>query len=139
MLKQVSVIAENKKGSMNRIIGRISEAGIDFYNVVSNDSPEFGIIRMLCSDPVSASKILSEAGYLVKTDDVLGVVISEKVGSLNQLLGDVSDSRINIDYLYVCYIRNVSDPVAILHVQESAEVQECLIGKGYTCLNNNSL
>ena len=139
MLKQVSVIAENKKGSMNRIIGRISEAGIDFYNVVSNDSPEFGIIRMLCSDPVSASKILSEAGYLVKTDDVLGVVISEKVGSLNQLLSDVSDSRINIDYLYVCYIRNVSDPVVILHVQESAEVQECLIGKGYTCLNNNSL
>ena len=139
MLKQVSVIAENKKGSMNQIIGRISEAGVDFYNVVSNDSPEFGIIRMLCSEPEKACSILKEAGYLTKTDGVLGVVISEEVGSLNRLLQDVSDSRINIDYLYVCYIRNVSNPVAILHVMESAEVEDCLKGKGYTCLNNNSL
>ena len=134
MLKQVSVIAENKKGSMNKIIGHISEAGVDFYNVVSNDSPEFGIIRMLCSDPDLALNILKEDGYLAKVDNVLGVVISEKVGSLNSLLKDVAASRINIDYLYVCYIRNVENPVAILHVQDSYEVEECLAGKGYTCL-----
>ena len=70
---------------------------------------------------------------------MLGIVISEEVGSLNRLLKDVSDSFINIDYLYVCYIRNVENPVAILHVQESAEVQECLKGKGYTALDNSSL
>lgn len=139
MLKQVSVIAENKKGSMNKIISNISEAGVDFYNVVSNDSPEFGIIRMLCSDPEKAKAILEEEGYLTKIDNVLGIVISEEVGSLNRLLKDVSDSFINIDYLYVCYIRNVKNPVAILHVQESAEVQEGLKGKGYTALDNSSL
>lgn len=134
MLKQVSVIAENKKGSMNRIIGSISAAGVDFYNVVSNDSPEFGIIRMLCSNPDTALEILKQEGYLAKVDNVLGVVISEEVGALSRLLSDVSDSRINIDYLYVCYIRNVENPVAILHVQEAYEVEECLAGKGYTCL-----
>ncbi len=139
MLKQVSVIAENKKGAMTNIIGKISEAGVDFYNVVSNDSPEFGIVRMLCSDPEKAKSILEEEGYLTKIDNVLGIVISEEVGSLNKLLKDVSDSRINIDYLYVCYIRNVENPVAILHVAESAEVQECIVAKGYTALNNNSL
>ena len=78
MLKQVSVIAENKKGSMNKIISNISEAGVDFYNVVSNDSPEFGIIRMLCSDPEKAKAILEEEGYLTKIDNVLGIVISEE-------------------------------------------------------------
>jgi hypothetical protein len=131
MLKQISVIAENKKGSMNKIIGSISEQGIDFYNVVSNDSPEFGIIRMLCSDPEKARRILEENGYLVKLDNVLGIEISERVGSLNSLLKDVSDSFINIDYLYVCYIRSSNNPVAILHVPEASEVEECLISKGY--------
>lgn len=139
MLQQVSVIAENKKGSMDKIIRNISEAGVDFYNVVSNDSPEFGIIRMLCSDPEKAYGILKEEGYLCKIDNVLGIAISEEVGSLSRLLKDVSDSFVNIDYLYVCYIRNVRNPVAILHVQESAEVQECLVGKGYTSLDNRSL
>ncbi len=134
MLKQISVIAENKKGAMNAIIGGISEAGVDFYNVVSNDSPEFGIIRMLCSDPDLAIAILKKEGYLAKIDPVLGVEISEEVGSLNKLLQDVSDSFINIDYLYVCYIRSSSNPVAILHVADSSEVEECLAFKGYHCL-----
>ena len=82
---------------------------------------------------------ISVTGLFVQLDNVLGIVISEEVGSLNRLLKDVSDSFINIDYLYVCYIRNVKNPVAILHVQESAEVQECLKGKGYTALDNSSL
>ena len=69
-----------------------------------------------------------------KTDNVLGVVISEEVGSLNRLLEDVSDSRINIDYLYVCYIRQEKNPVAILHVADPYEVEECLQGRGYQCL-----
>ncbi len=131
MLKQVSVIAENKKGSMNKIIGSISDQGVDFYNVVSNDSPEFGIIRMLGSEPEKAGRILKENGYLVKIDNVLGIEISEQVGSLNKLLKDVSDSLINIDYLYVCYIRSSDTPVAILHVAEASEVEECLMSKGY--------
>lgn len=134
MLKQVSVIAENKKGSMNKIIGGIAAAGVDFYNVVSNDSAEFGLIRMLCSDPDKALEILKQEGYLAKVDNVLGVEISETVGSLSKLLSDVSASRINIDYLYVCYMRQTDNPVAILRVQEAYEVEECLTGKGYTCL-----
>ncbi|MBQ9327368.1 MAG: hypothetical protein IJ225_02380 [Solobacterium sp.] len=139
MLKQVSVIAENKKGAVNAVISDISDAGIDFYNVVSNDSPEFGIIRMLCSDPERAVEILKNNGYLTRSDNVLGIVISEEVGSLSRLLSDVSDSYINIDYLYVCYIRNVENPVAILHVHECSEVEECLKGKGYISLDNSSL
>ena len=134
MLKQISVIAENKKGAMNAIIGSISEQGVDFYNVVSNDSPEFGIIRMLCSDPEKARTVLENNGYLVKIDNVLSIEISEQVGSLNRLLKDVSDSMINIDYLYVCYIRSSDNPVAILHVPEASEVEECLQSKGYTSI-----
>jgi len=134
MLKQVSVIAENKKGAMHKIIGSISDAGVDFYNVVSNDSPEFGIIRMLCSDSEKAKSILEDGGYLTKIDNVLGIVISEEVGSLNRLLNDVAESRINIDYLYVCYIRSEQNPVAIIHVADSYDVEECLISRGYRCL-----
>lgn len=134
MLQQISVIAENKKGAMEDIIGNISKAGIDFYNVVSNDSPEFGIVRLLCSDSEKAVSILKEEGYLCKTNPVVGAVIPEKVGALHSLLEDVKDARINIDYLYVCYVRSSTDPVAILHVEEYDALEECLKSKGYTLL-----
>ena len=131
MLKQVSIIAENKLGSMRKMTKLISEAGIDFYNVVTNDSPEYGIVRVLCSDPEKAQLLLAKAGYLCKVNFVVGVAISEAVGSLDHLLADVSDSFINIDYMYVCYILHSSNPVAILHVQDYETVEECLRGKGY--------
>lgn len=131
MLKQVSVIAENRRGSMKEMTDLIAGAGIDFYNVVTNDSPEYGIVRILCSDPEKAAEILKQSGYLCKLNHVIGAAISEKVGSLNQLLTDVSDSMINIEYMYVCYIRHSSNPVAILRVQDWETVEECLESKGY--------
>lgn len=134
MLQQISVIAENKKGALEDIIGNIANAGIDFYNVVSNDSPEFGIVRLLCSDPEKAMAILKEQGYMCKINPVVGAVIPEQVGALHSLLQDVKAVRINIDYMYVCYVRSSENPVAILHVDEYDALEECLKSKGYTLL-----
>ena len=119
---------------MKEITNLIAGEGIDFYNVVTNDSPEYGIVRILCSDPEKAAQILRKAGYLCKLNIVVGVAISEKVGSLNKLLTDVSDSMINIEYMYVCYIRHSSNPVAILRVQDWETVEDCLESRGYTVM-----
>ena len=89
MLKQISIFAENKVGSLEKIITLVAKEGIDFYNVISNDSAEYGIIRLLCSDPEQALKILQDAGYICKISIVLGVCISESVGSLSKLLDTV--------------------------------------------------
>ena len=47
MLKQVSVYAENKKGNLQRITNTLAQAGINVWGSVTNDSAEFGIIRMI--------------------------------------------------------------------------------------------
>ncbi|MCR5104274.1 MAG: amino acid-binding protein, partial [Eubacterium sp.] len=47
MVNQLSVFTENTKGAMLKVSKLISDAGIDIYNVVSNDSAEFGIVRLL--------------------------------------------------------------------------------------------
>ena len=50
MLKQVSIYAENKKGTMQRITGILLENNINILGSVTNDSAEYGIIRMVVSD-----------------------------------------------------------------------------------------
>ena len=47
MIDQLSVFAENSKGTMYRVAKIVSDAGIDIVSVVTNDSAEYGIIRML--------------------------------------------------------------------------------------------
>lgn len=58
MIQQLSIFAENKKGTMADITSIVSGAGIDIYNVVTNDSAEFGIVRMLVTDTEKATELL---------------------------------------------------------------------------------
>lgn len=134
MLKQLSVMTVNHEGVLENVVGLVSDAGIDFFHVSSDTSSEFGNIRMLCTDPEKAMQILKNAGYLVRMNKVLGVEISEDVGSLHNLLKDVRDCRVNINYLYVCYIRSSKNPVAIMNTEDSYELEESLESKGYKLL-----
>ena len=50
MIKQISIFAENQKGAMLKMTGVLVDANINMYSLITNDSAEFGIIRMLVSD-----------------------------------------------------------------------------------------
>ena len=65
MLKQVSIYAENKKGTIQNITGLLAEKNINILGSVINDGAEYGIIRMVVSDPETAAETLTKAGYLL--------------------------------------------------------------------------
>lgn len=132
MIKQISVFTENRKGAMKDITETVSSEGIDIYNVVTNDSAEYGIARMLLTDPDKGLELLSKKGYMCKIDKVIGVQIPDNVGSLTKLLQDVEDININIEYLYVSYSRDSKTPLAVLKAAGYAEIEESLKSKGYT-------
>ena len=134
MIRQLSIFAENKKGAMNRITQILCDAGINMNTLITNDSAEFGIIRMLVSDTDKAAKILKEAGYMCHSDYVAAAEINDECGSLNGLLNVISDGNINLDYLYVTYNTLSRLPVAILRASDLTEVEEFLKARGYKIL-----
>ena len=131
MIKQLSIFAENSKGAMMRISKTVSDAGVDIYNVVTNDSAEFGIVRMLVTEPERVQKLLTEAGYMAHIDQVVGVEIPDDVGSLTKLLNTLYECNINIDYLYVSYSRDSKTPLAVMKVSDYAEIESSLSSRGY--------
>ena len=134
MIKQISIFAENTKGAMRNITKVLAEHDINLIALVTNDSAEFGIVRMLVSDSEKAFDALKEAGYMVHTDTVVAAEIGDAPGSLDRLLQEVTDSNINVDYLYMSYDRNAATPIAVMKVDSSYEVAECLSSRGYTIL-----
>ena len=134
MIRQLSIFAENKKGAMHQVTQVLADAGIDMNTLVTNDSAEFGIIRMLVSDTARAADCLRAAGYLCHTDIVAAAEISDECGSLNALLGTLSMGNVNLDYLYVTYSGLSRHPVAILRTPDIMEVEAFLQGKGYRVL-----
>ncbi|MBP5660949.1 MAG: amino acid-binding protein, partial [Lachnospiraceae bacterium] len=85
MLKQVSIYAENVKGKMLEIASIIADEDINILGSVTNDSAEYGIVRMVVSDPDKACRVLSEHGSICKLTDVSGVEIKDEVGNLKRL------------------------------------------------------
>ena len=119
---------------MYQITSTLAEAGINMNTLVTNDSAEFGIIRMLVSDTDRASECLKAANYLCHADYVAAAEIGDECGSLNALLAVLNRGNINLDYLYVTYSGLSRKPVAILRTTDIIEVEEFLRAKGYDML-----
>ncbi len=132
MLKQVSIYAENKKGTMQNITAILAEKNINILGSVTNDSAEYGIVRMVVSDPDLAVDALTKEGYLCRITDVLGVEITDEVGNLNRLLLSLTESNISVDYLYLSFNRASGKPIMVFHAQEPYEVEACIKSKGFT-------
>ena len=134
MLKQLSIFTENKKGMMQHITQVLFENDINILGSVNSDSAEYGIVRMVVSDPEKAEKELQAAGYMVRLTDVLGVEVVDKPGNLNALLKTLLETNINIDYIYLSYNRESGSPIMVFHVPDVYETEVSLRSKGYICL-----
>ena len=134
MIRQLSIFAENKKGAMNRMTQILADAGINMNTLITNDSAEFGIVRMLVSETDRAAQELQQAGYMCHSDFVAAVEIGDECGSLNGQLNVINDGNINLDYLYVTYNTLSRLPVAILKATDLMEVEEFLQARGYRTL-----
>ena len=134
MLKQISIFAENTKGAMRSITSVLAKNDINIIALVTNDSAEFGIVRMLVSDSDKAFSALQNAGYLVHSDSVIAVEIADGPGSLDNLLEAITDSNINVDYLYMSYNRDHATPIAVIKASSAYEVEACIRSRGFEAM-----
>ena len=135
MLKQLSIFTKNCHGSLLKITGILKDHDINILGSVTNDSAEYGIIRMVVSDPDKAQQVFSDAGYMCCLTDVIGILVPDEVGSLNSLLASLNESNIDLDYIYLSFDRNSASPIMIFHASDIYEVENCLVLKGYTALD----
>ena len=131
MLRQLSIFAENHKGALQEITGLLAEAKINILGSVTNDSAEFGIVRMIVSDPVLAASELEKKGYQCRITSVIGVELADEPGNLNRLLIALSESNVNVDYIYLSFGRKTGMPILIFKTEDALEVEEVLTAKGF--------
>lgn len=135
MLNQISLFTENKQGALRKMTHVLAQANINLYTMLANDSAEFGIIRLIITNPEKALQVLKDAGYQCRMDKVLAIEMGDTPGSLDNILENLEDANVAIDYLYISYNRKASTPVAVLKTSEP-ETETFLRGKGYELLDS---
>ncbi len=100
IIKQLSVFLENKAGRLTELTGILGNAGINMTALSIADTSEFGIIRVVVSDPEKALQILKEHNFSVNLTDVVCLMTENQPGALARALELLSAERISIEYMY---------------------------------------
>jgi hypothetical protein len=106
LIKQISVFLENKSGRLNEVSQILGDAGINISAFSVADTSEFGILRLIVSDPDKASNVLHESGFTVRESNVVGLNCPNHAGALARALKILSRNEISIEYLYAFSMGN---------------------------------
>ena len=100
LIKQLSIFLENKSGRLNEVSQILANAGINMSAFSVADTSEFGILRLIVSDPEQACKVLRDNQFSVNLTDVVCLNCPNEPGALAKALQILSDNQVSIEYLY---------------------------------------
>lgn len=99
-VNQLSVFIENREGRLDNVLATLKKNDINIVSLSLADSSDYGLLRMIVSDPQKGRNVLKEAGFTAMLTEVLAVKLAHKVGQLEVLLSEICKAGINIDYMY---------------------------------------
>jgi hypothetical protein len=100
LIKQLSIFLENKSGRLSEVTKLLGDNGINMSAFSVADTSEFGILRLIVSDPELACKVLRENLFSVNLTDVVCLNCPNQPGALAKALQILSENNVAIEYLY---------------------------------------
>ena len=85
-VKQISIFVENKPGALLAMTTVLAENRIDMRAFTLAETSDFGIVRIIVDDVYKTCQVLKDMGFVYSISSVLGVVIPNVPGGLNQVL-----------------------------------------------------
>ena len=128
LIKQLSVFIENRKGRLEQVVEVLTKAEFNIVSLSLADTNEYGLLRLIVSDPDKAKAVLREEGFSATLTQVLAVKLPNQTGALHRLLKALSNADMNVEYMYVLdsglengsMIVKVTDPeAAVAAVREA--------------------
>ncbi len=118
---QLSIFLENKEGRLLNTLDIIEKLNINIRALSLADTSEFGILRLIVTDPYKVKEKLEEMDFIVKITKVLAVSISDEPGGLNQVLRILDENSINLEYLYAFVEQKTYNAIVILKLENDMD------------------
>ena len=128
LIKQVAVFIENREGRLGEVAKIVSTNKINILALSLADTSEYGMLRMVVSDPEKAEEVLKKEGFSVRLTDVIGVRMENRVGANNALFEAIASIGTNIEYMYT--VNGKESAVIIFKVKNPEMVQKALFEAG---------
>jgi len=128
--KQLSVFIENREGRLEEVLAVIKNAGVNILSLSLADTSEYGLLRLIVSDPAKGDAALKEKGFSSMLTDILVVRLDNKVGSLQAFLSEISKKDINLEYMYGLTIEKEGKASLVIKTSDLKEASAILTRAG---------
>ena len=134
-VKQVTVFIGNKEGRIEKVTEVLKENNINISSLSLAESVDFGLLRLIVSDPEKAKDALKAEGLSARLSDVIAVEISNAPGSLHELLTALVD--FNIEYMYV--LSSADRASMIMKIKDYAAAESVISTSGFKVLGQSDV
>ena len=128
-IKQLSVFLENREGRLDEVLKTLGANDVNIVALSLADTSDYGMLRMIVSDPVKGKAVLKEAGITSMLTDVVALRVPHATGSLSKAMHEIVQAGINVEYMYA--FANGTDASAVLKSDDPAKVVDVLRASGF--------
>ena len=132
-IKQLSVFLENREGRLDEVLKTLGENDVNIVALSLADTADYGMLRMVVSDPDKGKAVLKAAGITSMLTDVVALRVPHATGSLSKAMHEIVQAGINVEYMYA--FANGADASAVLKSDNAEKVVEVLRGSGFDVWN----
>lgn len=100
IVHQISIFVENKSGTLLKVLELFKENNIQLIASTISDTVEYGIYRIICSEPMRAYEMLKAAGISANLSEVFAIMLDNRPGHAADAVRHISEAGITISYLY---------------------------------------
>lgn len=100
MISQLSIFIENKPGALETVLRLFKEAKIDLITTTLADTQDFGLFRVICTEPQRACLMLKDNGITVKLTKVQAIELDNRPGMAADALSTFTADEMNVKYMY---------------------------------------
>lgn len=136
-IRQLSIFIENQSGTLQKVLELVKQSRIQIIACTIADTAEYGIFRIICSEPDRACKELKEAGVAVAISEVFAVELDNQPGGAADVVGYFSQAGIGIAYMYAFLLDGRG--IMIFKPARAVEAEEVIRTNKLRCLSEQDL
>ena len=128
-IQQLSVFLENTEGRLDEVLDILAKNDVNIVALSLADTSDYGMLRMIVSEPQKGRAALKDAGITAMLTDVVALRVPHATGSLSKAMHQIVEGDVNIEYMYA--FANGTDAAAVLKSDDPGRVIDILKGGGF--------
>lgn len=136
-IHQLSIFMENRSGTLIKVLEALKEANIQIVASTIADTADYGIYRLICSEPLRAYEELKKAGVAVALSDVFAIELDNEPGRAADAIETFSKAGISITYMYSFLLNGKG--ILIFRTDNAEQARETIMNNKLKFISEDAL